>query len=251
MKRTILILLSVILIVTCNACANNSVETESVVQEQITETSALEDPFENAGLPALFSTEGGGNPLLAPFFLLTDNSNDGKNSLNDIPYELFVSQEEFMAWIESEGNAYLRTPQTRLTDYPNFYSFILEFDIPVDKLREVLKEQQLIGIENDAQYLTDEEIETLCSLDEKRILEQFASEYTIVTENKGYPPSWVYLNPIEEYEKAGITSDMITEKVELFSVFNYNEEAAKAFEEKLSDFIGYDVTIGENSFEKE
>jgi hypothetical protein len=201
-----------------------------------------ETPEESSVIPDPDSIAQGGYELLAPFYFPTDNSHSGRNSLNEIPYNLLVDNAAVMTWIREEGD-YYSTPHTRLTDYPNFYTFILKFKIPVDKLREVLKEKQRIGIERNAQYYTDEEIDILCSLDETRLLAHFASEYAIVIGDRAYPPAWLYLNTPEDYAEAGITPEMVAEKAKLFSVFDFSAEAARAFEEKLSAFTGETVTF--------
>jgi hypothetical protein len=229
-KKILLILISSILLVVVSACSGTTSP-----QEQERE-SVIYDPNE---MPEPFPTQGG-NPHLAPFFLPTDNE-DGNNSLNSIPFYVidpFISKDSFYAWIEREGNEYLRTPQISLLDYPNFYSFILEFNIPADRLKETLKEQQRLGMQLDIQFYTDEEIDIICSLDETRIAEYFASDYSIIIGGKIYPPTWLYLHTPEEWQRVGITPEMVEERLELFSEFNFTLEATEAFGKKLAEFIG-------------
>jgi len=232
MKKIILIVLSVITLITISAC---------VVQEQENET--VDSSFDK--MPEPFFGEQGGNPYLAPFFLPTDNS-DGNNSLNDIDFniiEQFIGLEKFYEWIEGIGSDYLRAPQTSLLDYPNLYTFILNFDIPVDELKEFMDKQQRLGMESNSYFYTNEEINIICSLDEARIAEYFVSDYSIVIGDMIYPPAWVYFNSFGDYEAAGITPEMIEEKLDLYAEFSFTAEAAEAFEAKLSEFMETDVVL--------
>jgi hypothetical protein len=257
MRTAIIILLSITVLITLSACAEEtaapgfSSPNPEASAPQPSEPSippetappVSDNPFEAAGMPIPFEHQGG-DAMLAPFYLPTDNSHSGRNSLNDTPYDLFVGRDAFMAWVNEEGYDFLTTPQTCLTEYPNFYTFILRFGIPVETLREVLKEQQRIGIRYDAHYLTDEEIDIICSLDETRLLAHFASEYAIVIGDRAYPPAWLYLRTPDDYERVGITPEMVAEKLELYAAFNFSAEARTAFEEKLSEFIGETVELG-------
>ncbi|MDR2531403.1 MAG: hypothetical protein LBC82_00980 [Oscillospiraceae bacterium] len=238
MRRILLIFLSLIALIAISACADTNIS-----QEQKGEIVA-HDPDK---MPEPFPLTQGGNPYLAPFFLPTDNSYGGNNSLNDVPYDLFVSKDDFYVWIESYGFEYLRTPQTSLLDYPNFFTFILGFDIPAEELRRILEEQQHLGMELNSQFYTNEEIDIICSLDESRIAEYFVSDYSIIIGTRIYPPAWIYERSIEDYIIAGITPEMVEERLELFSEFSLSAVALEAFEEKLSEFIGSDVSLSINS----
>ncbi len=83
---------------------------------------------------------------------------------------------------------------------------------------------------------TDEEISALISGEKKDVIKSFASEYSIVIGDKIYSPVWVYSHSIDDYTAAGITNEMIDQKLALYSEFNLTNEAATAFESKLSDF---------------
>ncbi|MCL2002471.1 MAG: hypothetical protein FWG72_00510 [Oscillospiraceae bacterium] len=48
----------------------------------------------------------------------------------------------------------------------------------------------------------------------------------------------MYLHTPEDYAREGITAEMVTEKLALYSDFHLTAEAAEAFEEKLSAFTG-------------
>jgi hypothetical protein len=90
---------------------------------------------------------------------------------------------------------------------------------------------------------TKDEIEALLSRDVERVLEQFATEQSVVVGDRVYSPFWLYINTPEDIKAAGITAEMIEEKLPLYAEFNFTEEATLAFEEKLSEFVGREVVL--------
>ena len=186
----------------------------------------------------------GGSPSNSSFYLPTDNETQWSQnllSLNDISYDSFVDREAFYLWLEdAEKSNYLYTPQTSIRDYPNMYSFALYFGISADALREHFKALQ--AYEN-VQCLTDDGIDIICSLDEVKITEYFISKYAIPVNGKAYPPAWLCSNSLEDWNKAGLTPEMVIEKMRLYGEFNYSDEARVLFEEKLLQFTGERVNL--------
>jgi len=254
MKKTILIFLSVLMLITVSSCSD-TIETldpeNSFIQEANATSPLLSSVFENAGMPVPFSStqNGGGNFQLIRFTVPTFS--DLTDAINRFPrflVEPFMEMDDFYNWVNSyEMNRYFNEPQTSLMGYPNMYSYVITFNISIDELREVMKQNQAmakdLAEEADIYYHSDEEIEIICSLDETRIMEYFVSDESIFIEGKLYPPLWLYLHDSEDYEKVGITTDMISEKLELYSEFNFTAEATEAFENKLSAFMGEEITL--------
>ena len=210
-------------------------DTEDAAPEKdVTPDNAISDT-ENAAMPDIDSGAQGGAEL-ASFFLPTADDYSGRNSLSGIHYWLYdvfdVTSDDTWEWVRESGD-YLSTPQTRLTDYPNLYTFFIRFEIPVEPLREALKEQQRRGIEKNTQYYTDEEIEILCSFDEARLLAHFASKFAIVIGDRAYPPAWLYYHSPEDYIKVGITPEMIEAKREMYDKLLLRREVLDAFNAKL------------------
>jgi hypothetical protein len=162
-----------------------------------------------------------------------------------------VSTEENSAWTESL-RGYWGRPISSLMEYPNLFSFIVHFDLPVDRVRAVMNEQRLQRIESGTHAeheelgiynFTEEDIEIILTLDEAKVLERFATEYVIVHNGRGFSPSWIYWHSIEDYRAVGITPEMIAEKLPLYAELGFTDEARTAYEMKLSAFMGRDVVL--------
>jgi len=75
-------------------------------------------------------------------------------------------------------------------------------------------------------------------------MEHFVSDYSIYHDGEIFTPMWLYYYDTDDYEEAGITPKMVEEKLDLYAEFQFTDEAAEAFEEKLSEFLGEDVSLG-------
>ncbi|MDN5378647.1 MAG: hypothetical protein PWQ76_902, partial [Clostridiales bacterium] len=91
-----------------------------------------------------------------------------------------VDQNEFNKWCDAKKIS--DKAPTKLTDYLNLYSFIVDFNISNDVLKKVLVDERdffksLNWYDDSYDYhYTDDEIEILCSRDESKIMEHFRSE---------------------------------------------------------------------------
>jgi hypothetical protein len=139
-----------------------------------------------------------------------------------------------------------------LMDTTNLYWTIIEYNIPDDVIIRAFQYsnglvQGLIERFNDDYYrrdiFTDDEINALLSRNEATILKAFASDYSIVVNERIFSAAWVYTRSIEEIKAAGITSTMLEEKLHLYAEFSFTEEATLAFEAKLSEFLGRDIVL--------
>jgi len=162
-----------------------------------------------------------------------------------------VSTEESSAWSES-FRGFWDNPISSLMEYNNLFSFIVNFDLPVDRVRKIMNDTRLERIESGSQTqhdewgwrnFTEEDIEVILTLDEAKVLERFATEYVIVHNGRGFSPSWIYWHTPEDYAKVGITPEMIAERLPLYAEFNFSDEADVAFSAKLSEFVGEEVSL--------
>jgi hypothetical protein len=240
MKKIISIFLSIIMMITISACTNTSIDTPSPQQNELVYTNLDE-------MPEPFDTLTGGGAILMMRFSSPTHDDNPSRTIDAIDHSYvtpFIALEIFHEWVYGfQEKDYLSRPAQNLSCYPNLYSFILNFDIPVDELKKILEENQRFLSEWEIDSFTDEEINAIVSLDEVRILEHFVSDYSIFHDGRVFSPAWLYWHTPDDYERAGITSEMIEEKLDLYAEFNFTAEAAEAFELKLSEFIGNDVTF--------
>jgi hypothetical protein len=267
MKKLITVLLSVIILITIAACADTSVENEPAIpptdepanlhetENPITQQAEIRPenekkplPFEAADMPEPFpvigNDAGGGTEFMrfaSPVYSRTLQGDlDGVES---IFVEAFVDLNDFFEWAYSFSSCDF---DTGLMGFINLFSFIMEFNIPVDELKEIMEYYHDRALELGLKPLyTLEQIDIILSLDEARILEYFISDYAIFHEGMAFTPQWLYWHGTEAYEYVGITPEMIEERLQLFSEFHFTEEAGAAFEEKLSEFTGTEVSFSE------
>lgn len=161
--------------------------------------------------------------------------------LDGVPVELIrlVDTDDFEAW-RAEHNIFVKAPSS-LRDHMNMYSFIIEFDISDEEVLSALsvylqsKEQSIA--------ISKEEMDIILSKDDVRVAERFASQYSIVVGENVYAPQWMYENSVDAYKKAGITPEMIKEKLPWYWDINFTEEARQAFENKLGAYLGEKVSL--------
>ncbi len=185
-----------------------------------------------------------------PFGIKEDSTGGDENNafyspcewlFDGVPSELtdLVDYSDFESW-RVKHNIFAKAPSS-LRDYVNMYSFIVEFNIP-DK--DVLSALSLYLQSDDLDIsISEEEINIILSKDEAAIAECFASQYSIVVGEHIYSPQWIYENSIEAYKNAGITPEMIKDKLSLYGTISFTYDAAKAFQGKLSEFVGEAVHL--------
>jgi hypothetical protein len=146
---------------------------------------------------------------------------------------------------------------TGLMDWYSDFAVIMKYNIPdeviirgverhnnfYDSIYSGLSLEELKLIKADIKYLTDNDIKVLLSRCEATVLKHFTSPYAIVVHDRVYSPAWLYRNTVEGYKAAGITPQMIQEKLPLWGEIGFYGEPAVAFEAKLSEFTGRDVVL--------
>jgi hypothetical protein len=140
---------------------------------------------------------------------------------------------------------------TSLMDTTNYFNMIITYNIPDEVIIRAFEKYNAhfkrFYDENHIAYNStiffDEDIAVLLTRDEATVLSHFATEYAIVIESRAFTPAWIYAHSIEDYNSAGITSEMIQERLHLYAEFPFTIEATFAFEAKLSEFLGRDVIL--------
>ena len=273
---TLLVFTMLITVTACSKTENNSQLDETTPTQQQTnkqtdsipsETSQLqsENPFEKAGVPAPFENfENAGGDENWGFSMRYPSK------FSAIDHDIF----EYLGWIDDGGykwgyiNAIINEKfettlnyvdrldllsQSKLTEYESLFWYIIEFDIPDEVIIDSIRKhnERMWSYVNENTYMpgfllsifTDEEIAALLTRDPAIVTAQFAEETAIVIEDRAFSPIWLYLHTPEDYEEVGITPEMVEEKLELYSEFHLTDEADEAFSEKLSEFIGEEVSL--------
>lgn len=163
-------------------------------------------------------------------------------TLDSIPGELcrLRDRDEVNKWSYHHWDSKVEIPSS-IKDYMNIYAFITDFGITKEEAEEALK--YYLNSDDPQIRITREEFDIIFSGDVELITKTFASEYSIVIGENIYSPEWVYFHSAEDYEAAGITPDMLAEKIEWYSKILFTDEARTAFSEKLSAYIGRTVVI--------
>ena len=220
---------------------------------QTTETTeeTYVDPYEAAGMPFPFDGWGGD----AHWFFVSPykvNFLTASIVVDEIILYLGLSDEEFnYAVFEKMGSwdwAYVVdvTPNYLLKS-PNLLWYIINFDIPDEAIIEGIKKhnEQFDDGVNFSLMFSDEDIAALLSREAEKVNAQFAEVTVIAIGDSVYTPDWLYLNKPDDYRAAGITPEMVAEKLELYDelIQPFTARAADAFEAKLSEFTGREVRL--------
>ena len=163
-------------------------------------------------------------------------------TLDSIPGELCDLRyyDEVNRWSYRHWDSKAEIPSS-IKDYMNIYAFITDFDITREEAETALK--YYLYSDDPQIRITREEFDIIFSGDVALITKTFASEYSIVIGENIYSPEWVYFHSAEDYKAAGITPEMLAEKIDLYSEILFTDEARLAFSEKLSAYIGRTVVV--------
>lgn len=199
-------------------------------------------------MPEPFEHNGGdeNNDFFHPCNLKFDN-------VIDLVCDLANDENAVQSWVEEMNKN--ETPY-QIDDYINLYSFMIHFDVSgeevcaalqeFNEMQERWRDERDIPI-NSSTYYTAEDFEAMKSEDKTTITNHFASEFSIIVDDKIYSPNWVYYHTSDDYEKCGITADAIKEHIDKYAQINFDSEAAIVFENKLSDFTGASVSLQNGS----
>ncbi|MCL2697647.1 MAG: hypothetical protein FWE74_06165 [Oscillospiraceae bacterium] len=194
--------------------------------------------FENIPLPFGEQGEGIGGDELANYY------EPGIVKIQTIPIELIRLVPEADEWIRS--NQLNENSEPSLMGHANLYSFLKTFKLDENIVIDEFKRRFDMNVEygwSNEHSITNEDLNIIFTYDDIKVNEYFASEYSIIHADKIYSPAWIYWHDTEAYEAAGITPEMIEEKLDLYAEFSFTAEAAEAFEAKLSEFMETDVVL--------
>ena len=220
--------------------------------------SISQNPFNATDMPSPFEHEGGDDNDMFYF------PHTNKLALVD-PISVYfadylnLSEEEFVDSFLKKFDEKYWEAQDDWMKLANVFSIIIEYDIPNEIVAASLNKyndyQESFATWSEAEewlgnakyfrsrMFTDVEIEALLSRNPVTVLQQYSTEYAIAIGDKAYAPIWLYYKTPDDYKRAGITMEMIEEKLNLYNNLNLSDEAILAFEKKLSAFTGKSVII--------
>ena len=233
MKNKWLVLLLVVQLVFLAGCSKTPAEVPDIPNSEPVGENLQNNEVEAYVMPRPFELSGG--DMNRNFYEPCEMLFDG------VPVELLslVEQSKYESWAD-DHNVFYKAPSS-LKDYTNIYSFIVEFDISNEDVLSALS--VYLKSDDPSIAMSEEDVNIILSKDEATIIERFATEYSIVIGENIYSPQWIYENSIEAYKNAGVTPDMIKDKLSLYGTISFTYDAAKAFQSKLSDFIGKAVKL--------
>jgi len=266
MKKLLSVFLSIIVLLSllC-ACSNTETPSDNSQENHTNNTVRPQPPTQDEDeqhddsatpvIPALSEHQGGGDGY-------KEYAHWGNDKIMNIPgfiidsYEKYLGERELSwEWWDYRVSGAPRFPG--IMNFDNIYSLAVMHDIPIEIVVAIIDEYNEFSIKIAREqaerrgdsldrdflpYYTEEDKAFLLTQDEEIILKHFASPYAIVIRDKVYTPAWLYLHTLEDYEAAGITPEIIEEKLKLYSGINIPDEAAEALSEKLSEFMGRDVS---------
>ncbi len=183
-----------------------------------------------------------GSPMPEPFG--EDYVSDGDYNLTyyaatnlklnyiSISFVELAGVDDFTQWAAAASSA--QSDYTSVAEVVNLYSLIKRYQIPQDKVREILVKERS-GNENED--LTDEDIDILLSSDSEAIAQHFAAETAICKGENLYSLKWIYTHFAEDYAAAGITAEDIKRILPFFEDVGLTGEAKNAIKTKLNAYI--------------
>ena len=148
----------------------------------------------------------------------------------------YAADEEWEAWTEIYEN---KQEGRKMTDYPNVYTFIKDFNV---------SDEDIINLYDEYDILSEQDLQVLLTHDEAKIAEYFATDCAIVIDDCIYTPEWVYEHRPNDYEKVGMTPEMLEEKLDKYADLGLSEDAQERLYEKLSEYIGHEINAEDGPF---
>ncbi len=217
MNKNICFFIIIAMITVLTACSNTTNTPSVSTQTENQEVVVIEQ------MPPPFKENTGG--FLSRYY---NKYNERFSTISGDLLDL-VGEEKATAWI-NEFELY-----NRPRDEGNLYFFITEMEIPKEKIPETVYS---LG-----DYMSESDIDVIYSGDIQKINETFISPYCILANGEIITPEWLYTHSKEEYATAGITSEQLKEKSEMYTLIQFTDEAKVAFGNKLSSFIGEEISL--------
>lgn len=145
----------------------------------------------------------------------------------------YATDEEWEAWTEKYEN---KRDCRKVTDYPTVYTFIKDFNV---------SDEDIINLYNDYDILSEQDMQILLTHDEAKIAEHFATDCAIVIGDCIYPPEWIYEHSADDYIDAGITPEILEEKLDEYADLGLSKSAEERLYEKLSGYVGHEINTAD------
>ena len=145
----------------------------------------------------------------------------------------YATDEEWEAWTEKYENM---QDCRKVTDYPTVYTFIKDFNVA---------DEDLIKLYSEYDILSEQDMQILLTHDEAKITEHFATDCAIVIGDCIYPPEWIYEHSADDYIDAGITPEILEEKLDEYADLGLSKSAEERLYEKLSEYVGHKINTAD------
>lgn len=145
----------------------------------------------------------------------------------------YATDKEWETWTEKYEN---KRDCRKVTDYPTVYTFIKDFNV---------SDEDIINLYNDYDILSEQDMQILLTHDEAKIAEHFATDCAIVIGDCIYPPEWIYEHSASDYIDAGITPEILEEKLDEYADLGLSKSAEERLYEKLSGYVGHEINTAD------
>lgn len=256
MKKKISIICVLIAIFTslsaCQTEDSNPLPTEqpSVITTSPTQTSSVEITLSDPVTQITVNTSSSATDSVAEItdetmpFAFTGEGTGGDEKVNyyqpcnrvldNVPVELqrLVDSDERTAWKDSLD--FFNNPPSSLHEYLNVYSFIKYFNLSDEEVTNALT--AYLNSSNPQVKITEQELDIILHGTEAEVIDYFASDYSIVVDDKIYCPFWIYTHTPAAYEEAGITPEMLQQKLSLYATIPFEPAALEALNQKIDNY---------------
>ncbi len=164
-----------------------------------------------------------------------------------------VGAEKVINWV----NEYKNAKKSNKTDYvyPALVKMIKDLGISKTVCNQVIKEIQSKYNSNHALYLSDDDLKVILSFDRVAIDDRFVNPESIRVNGVTYTGNWLATHTIADYQKAGITIEMVEQLIGRYGSFIYlYEEFSNEYYNKYIEyqavydqppyFDGYTMPLG-------
>jgi len=268
-KKLALILATALLIVMFTACMsetpeeeqtepnNNNLQANEQADDPVNEDllQELDCSFASTGMPVPFENTGGDENWHFYMRYLSRFSAFSGMITDEIARQMewTSTNKEFDEAVREMWGYGGWDPQSGVMDFPSLLWYIIEFDVPDEVIVYAIEKynEWMFSFVHENTYMpgfllsifTEEDIAALLTRDPAIVTAQFAEETAIVIDDRAFTPAWLYIHTPDEWREAGITMEMVEEKLDVYSQFPFVLEAEVAFAEKLSEFMEEEVSL--------
>lgn len=138
--------------------------------------------------------------------------------------------EEWNVWVSEKDEI-----ATDINEIFGLYSFLryCNPDKDVVKAKLIWTMEFWASLDNEINY-TKEGIDALVNGDKETVIKLYKNDSAIYHNGKLYSPEWLYCMPLSQWEKEGITAEMVMEVYHSIMKQPFTEEGAEAFSAKVA-----------------